>query len=120
MLGFMFCYAVLSYGPSSFATISLRKKERAGCFTLIVFLFYCGPVYVLYFFLTVPRVDLQSVIVVFAGHIPVHFEAQSLFAHVTARCNTCTFIRNRDLRSLWLSKAHKAENTLMEVRKLYR
>ena len=71
-------------------------------------------------FLTVPWVGLQSVIMAFAGHTPLPFEAQSLFAHVSARCNTCTFIRNRDLQSLWLSKAHKAENTLMEVRKLYR
>ena len=51
--------------PSSFAIILMEK--RAGCFILIVFLMSCDC-YVLWFFLSVPRVGLQCAIMVFLDH----------------------------------------------------
>ena len=47
----------------------LDEEERAGYFTLIIFLESCG--YFLWIFLTVPWVGLQCMIVVFPEH--THF-----------------------------------------------
>ena len=46
----------------------LDGEERAGCFTLFVFCL----VIVVWLFLTMPRVSLQFVIVVFPDHTHLH------------------------------------------------
>ena len=62
MLGALFCSVALGV-PFYFGNY-IAEEERASCFTLIVFLAVC----VLCLFLTVPRVGLQSVIVVFPSY----------------------------------------------------
>ena len=49
------------------SSTAVRSKAAAGCFTLIVFLIFV-TVNVLWLFLTVPRIGLQYVIVVFTDH----------------------------------------------------
>ena len=56
----------------------LDVKERAGCFAITVFL----AVSVLWFFLTVPWVGLQCVIVVFPYHTHLHFDKANHFQHL--------------------------------------
>ena len=65
----VFCCALLCV-HSSFAIISIGKRERAGCFALSVFLV---GVIVVWLFLTMPWVCLQFVIVVFADHTHLLF-----------------------------------------------
>ena len=63
-----FCCALL-YDHSSFAIISMGNRERAGCFAFF-WSSWC-LVIVVWLFLTMPRVCLQFVIVVFPD--PTHY-----------------------------------------------
>ena len=64
-----FCCALLCV-HSSFAIILIGKGERAGCFALFVFMVSRVGVWL---FLTMPRVCLQFVIVVFPDDTHVLF-----------------------------------------------
>ena len=62
----LFCYAV-RYALSSVAIISLRKRKRAGCFTVIVL--WCQEAITVPVFLSrVLWIGLQCVIVAFLRH----------------------------------------------------
>ena len=62
---FLFCYALLCV-HSSFATILKRKRKVVA---LLLLYYRCiVTINVLWLFLTVPRVGLQHVIVVFPDH----------------------------------------------------
>ena len=72
----MFCCALLCV-HSSFATISMGKRERTGCFALFV-LFVSHDCWL---FLTMPWVCLQFVIVVLPDH-----------THFFGKCSVATYL----------------------------
>ena len=62
----LFCYALLCV-HSTVLCYHLEEEEKAGCFAIIVLLKYF-TINILWFFLMVPWVGLQCVIVVFPDH----------------------------------------------------
>ena len=74
----MFCCTLL-YAPSSFAIILMGKRELVSLFSMS---FWC-LVIVVWFFLVVPWVCLQFVIVVFPDHTDLLF-----LVYVTLTFNT--------------------------------
>ena len=63
----MFCYVVLCVF-SSLAIILMGKRERASCFARLLSYRCIVTINVMWLFLTVPWVGLQSVIVAFPYH----------------------------------------------------
>ena len=73
----LFCF-VIQCLVSCLALNHLDEEERAGYFTLIVFLMFCDCYSVLCVFLTLPWVDLQCVIVIFPDQTHLLFTCVAL------------------------------------------
>ena len=85
----MLCDVVLCI-VSSFAIILLRKRERAGCFTLIVFWLSCGFC-VLCLFLTGPWVGLFMMAIGAANSIIICIIFKRKFYFKAALISKCSF-----------------------------
>ena len=94
---FLFCYALLCI-HSSFAIILMGKRKLDAL--LLLSYRYILTIYVLWFFLTVPWVGLQCVIVVKGVELlnsrraPIEYSDQAVWTDLSLRCAympTCNF-----------------------------